>query len=264
MGLSYLRGASGVTGLIIDCHVHTQGGELDARLMRDAERLGVDRLVVSSLGSWAYEPTHEDCQQANRDVRRLTQEYPAVVLGLAYVNPCYPQAVEEFERCIAEWGFVGLKLWVACRVTDERVRPLMAKAGELRVPVLHHAWHKITGNLPHESYPHEIAQAAADFPQVQFIMAHIGGDWARGIRAVRHLRNVSVDTAGSNVEDGMIEAAVRQLGARRVLFGSDAHGSDLAVNLAKVTGARISARARRLVLGGNFARMASTLPSGRR
>jgi len=232
--------------------------------MRDAERLGVDRLVVSSLGSWAYEPTHEECRQANRAVHRLMQEYPGVVLGLAYVNPCYPQAVEEFERCVTEWGFVGLKLWVACRVTDARVRPLLAKAGELRVPVLHHAWHKITGNLPHESYPHEIAQAAADFPGVQFIMAHIGGDWVRGIRAVRHQRNVSVDTSGSIVEDGMIEAAVKELGARRVLFGSDAHGADLAVNLAKVTGARIPARARRLVLGGNFARMVSAMGSDQR
>jgi predicted TIM-barrel fold metal-dependent hydrolase len=216
----------------------------------------VDRLVVSSLGSWAYEPTHEDCVQANRDVRRLTEEYPGLVLGLAYVNPCYPEAVGEFERCVTEWGFVGLKLWVACRVTDDRVRPLLQKAGELRVPVQHHAWYKITGNLPHESYPHEVARAAAEFPQVRFIMAHIGGDWLRGIASVRHQPHVSVDTSGSIVEEGMIEAAVKALGARRVLFGSDAHGGDLAVNLAKIGGARIPVRARRLILGGNFARLA--------
>lgn len=242
--------------MIIDCHVHPQGAGLDPRLVRQAERLGVDRLVVSSLGSWAYEPSHEECEQGNRDVRRLMEEYPGLVLGLAYVSPCYPQAVEEFERCVAEWGFVGLKLWVACRATDERVRPVLEKARELRVPVLHHAWHKITGNLPHESYPEDVARAAADFPDVQFIMAHIGGNWVRGIRAVRDQPNVSVDSSGSVVEDGMIEAAVKELGARRVLFGSDAHGGDLAVNLAKVTDARIPVRARRLVLGGNFARLA--------
>jgi len=212
--------------------------------------------VVSCLGSWAYEPTHEDCQQANRAVRRLTLAYPDLVLGLAYVNPCHAEAAVEFERCVTEWGFVGLKLWVACRVTDERVRPLLEKARALRVPVLHHAWHKITGNLPHESYPHEVARVGADFPDVQLIMAHIGGDWLRGLRAVRDQPNVSVDTSGSIIEEGMIEAAVRALGARRVLFGSDAHGADLAVNLAKITGARIPVRARRLVLGANFARLA--------
>jgi predicted TIM-barrel fold metal-dependent hydrolase len=211
---------------------------------------------VSSLGSWAYEPTHDDCVQANRDVCHLTQQHPGLVLGLAYVNPAYPQAADEFERCVSEWGFVGLKLWVAVRCTDERVRPLLDIARRLRVPVQHHAWHKITGNLPHESFPHELARVAADYPDVQFIMAHIGGDWLRGIAAVRHQSNVSVDTSGSIIEDGMIETAVEQLGARRVLFGSDAHGGDLAVNLAKVTGARIPVRARRLVLGGNFARMA--------
>jgi predicted TIM-barrel fold metal-dependent hydrolase len=248
--------ARGGAELVIDCHVHTEGGGLDPRLIRHAERLGVDRLVVSSLGSWAYEPTHEDCQQANRDLRKLTLDYPGLVLGLAYVNPCHPEAGGEFERCVAEWGFVGLKLWVACRVTDDRVRPLLAKARGLRVPVQHHAWYKITGNLPHESYPHEVARAAAQFPEVQFIMAHIGGDWLRGIAAVRHQPNISVDTSGSIVEDGMIEAAVTALGARRVLFGSDAHGGDLAVNLAKIAGARIPVRARRLILGGNFARLA--------
>lgn len=193
--------------------------------------------------------------QANRDVRRLTQEYPNLVLGWAYVNPAYPRAVEEFERCVADWGFVGLKLWVAVRCTDERVRPLLEKARTLKVPVQHHAWHKITGNLPHESFPHELARAAADHPDVRFIMAHIGGDWLRGIAAVRHQPNISVDTSGSIIEDGMIEMAVEQLGARRVLFGSDAAGGDLAVNLAKITGARIPVRARWLVLGGNFARM---------
>jgi hypothetical protein len=236
--------------------VHPEGDALDPRLLRQAQRLGVDRLVVSSLGAWDYEPTHEECEQANRDVRRLTQQHPRLVLGLAYVNPCHPQALAEFERCVVEWGFVGLKLWVACRATDDRVRPLLAKAAQLRAPVLHHAWHKITGNLPHESYPEEVARAACDFPDVQFIMAHIGGDWVRGLRAVRHQPNVSVDTAGSIVECGMIEQAVAELGARRVIFGSDAHGADLAVNLAKVTGARIPVRARRLILGGNFARLA--------
>jgi hypothetical protein len=224
--------------------------------MRQAERLGVERLVVSCLGSMAYEPPHEECQQANRVVRRLTLEYPGLVLGLAYVNPCHAEAVAEFERCITEWGFIGLKLWVACRVTDERVRPLLEKAQQLRVPVLHHAWHKITGNLPHESFPHDVARAAADFPEVRFVMAHIGGDWLRGIRAIRRQPNVSVDTSGSIVEQGMIETAVKELGARRVLFGSDAHGADLAVNLAKIMGAQIPLRARRLVLGANFARLA--------
>jgi len=214
--------------------VHAEDRELSPRLLREAQRLGVERLVVSSLWSWRHEPAHEECEQANREVRRLMQEHPGLVLGLAYVNPCDERAPGELERCVREFGFVGLKLWVACRISDERVRPLLQRAQELRVPVLQHAWHKITGNLPHESYPEEVARAAADFPQVQFIMAHIGGDWVRGLRAVRHSPNVAVDTSG-NVTSGPPAPK-----AARGSFGTGSPFTDTTLTVGPFVGSQMS------------------------
>jgi predicted TIM-barrel fold metal-dependent hydrolase len=49
--------------------------------------------------------------------------------------------------------------------------------------------------------------------------------------------------------------AVRELGAERVLYGSDAAGRSFASQLGKVAGAEISDAARRLVLGENLRRM---------
>jgi hypothetical protein len=45
------------------------------------------------------------------------------------------------------------------------------------------------------------------------------------------------------------------LGARRVVFGSDAGGRSFASQLAKVLGAEINEVDRALILGGNIARM---------
>jgi len=83
-------------------------------------------------------------------------------------------------------------------------------------------------------------------------MAHIGGDWERGIAAVKDCPNVLVDTSGSIIDMGMVERSVEVLGANRVLFGSDAHGVDLSVALAKVLDAEISESDRQLILGGNM------------
>ena len=53
----------------------------------------------------------------------------------------------------------------------------------------------------------------------------------------------------------MVEMAVRELGAERVIYGSDFGGRSLASQLAKVYGADIPAEAKRLILGGNIRRL---------
>ena len=49
--------------------------------------------------------------------------------------------------------------------------------------------------------------------------------------------------------------AVRELGAERVLYGSDAGGRSFASQIAKVQGADISDDAKRLVFKGNLRRL---------
>lgn len=242
--------------MIIDCHVHLSGAELPARLIEDARRLGVDRLCVCSLGDFNYTPSHEQCVAANRDVVRVMESHPDLVIGFCYVNPTYTQeAVAEFSTCVEQFAMRGLKLWVSNFATDPRVFPVIEKAQELRVPVLMHAWKKATGNLPFESTPSDVAELARRFPGVNFIMAHIGGDWERGISAARGIHNLLVDTSGSIIECGMIESAVEALGAQRVVFGSDSPGVEPAVAFAKVMGADLSDDDRRLIMGENMRRL---------
>lgn len=243
--------------MIIDCHIHLHGAGIETELIESASALGVDQFCASSLGRrWSYEPTPKVFIQANDDVAKCMRKYPKQILGFAYLNPVYPtESLAEMRRCIEDLGMVGIKLWVAAYADDPRVFPLVEKAIEYRIPILQHAWYKATGNLPHESKPHHVAELARRYPWATIIMAHIAGDWERGIETVRDYPNVYVDTSGSIIEAGMIEHAVEELGAERVLFGSDAHGVDLPVALAKIIGAEIVDADREMILGGNMQKL---------
>jgi predicted TIM-barrel fold metal-dependent hydrolase len=72
---------------------------------------------------------------------------------------------------------------------------------------------------------------------------------------VRGLPNVTIDLGGFDPTAGVVEMAVRELGARRILYGSDVPGRSFASQLAKVVGADIAEADRRLILGENLRRL---------
>lgn len=176
--------------------------------------------------------------------------------GFVYLNPRHTDAcIAEMNRCIEGGPLVGVKLWVAVRAFEECLDPIVERAIELKAPVLQHTWYKITGNLPGESTSEDLAALAARHPKASFISAHTGGDWEIGIRAIRHLPNVTAEICGGDPTTGFVDMAVRELGAERVMYGSDYAGRSFASQLAKVFGADISEDAKRLILAGNIKRM---------
>ncbi|HIC70360.1 MAG TPA: amidohydrolase, partial [Candidatus Latescibacteria bacterium] len=123
------------------------------------------------------------------------------------------------------------------------------------VPILQHAWRKTTGNLEGESTPGDVAHLARRHPRARIIMAHLNGCNPRGIEEVADCPNIFIDTSGGDPERGVVELAVARLGARRVLFGSDAPIRHFGVSLAKVLGAELSDSVRRELLWNNAARL---------
>src|SRR5437867_3499953 len=67
--------------------------------------------------------------------------------------------------------------------------------------------------------------------------------------------HVKESLAESDPTAGLTEMAVRELGAERVIYGSDVPGRSFASQLAKVQGADIPEAAKRLILGGNLKRL---------
>ncbi|MGH8018466.1 MAG: amidohydrolase family protein, partial [Opitutaceae bacterium] len=157
--------------------------------------------------------------------------------------------------CVARGPMAGVKFWVAQRCSDREIDPLIRRAAELKAVIFQHTWFKITGNLPGESRPADLAALAARHPDVPLICGHTGGDWERGIQAIRHLKNLYADLAGSDPVAGFAEMAVRELGAERVIYGSDAAGRSFASQLGKVLGAALPDAVKQLILSDNLERL---------
>jgi predicted TIM-barrel fold metal-dependent hydrolase len=170
----------------------------------------------------SYDPSPQDFRRQNDQVIEAVEHSGGRALGFVYLNPKHTQeSLDELERCVRHGPMVGVKLWVAVRCRERRLDPIVRRAAELKAPVLQHTWDKITGNLPGESTAADLAALAARHPAASLIAAHTGGDWERGIRAIRPVANVTAEICGGDPTAGVVEMAVRELGAQRVIYGSD-------------------------------------------
>lgn len=244
----------------LHCHLSSVAGrtptERMARLVELADRMQIERVVVFMGWPFVYDPQPDELRRQNDQVLEALAHWHDRALGFVYVSPRHVDAsLDEIDRCVAEGPMVGLKLWVAGRCDDASLDPIVERAVELDAVIFQHTWFKAGGNLPGESTPNELAALAARHPRATFICGHAGGDWERGIRAARSVPNVSLGTGGFDPTAGAIEMAVRELGARRVLYASDAAGRSFASQLGKVFGADVSDDDKKLILGENLRRL---------
>lgn len=250
------------TDAIWDLHCHLSGvpgttvqERLDQMLIY-ADRMKVERMVYFMGLTWSSNPTPDDFRKQNDEVLEALRLAPQRLLGFAYVNGNYPQeSLAEIERCVAQGPMVGIKLWTARRCSDPEMDPLILRCSELQAVVYQHTWMKSQGNQPGESTPLDVVELARRHPHARIICGHTGGDWTRGIRAVRSTPQITIDLGGSEPTAGFVEMAVRELGADRILYGSDCGGRSFASQLAKVYGAPITSEQRQLILGQNLRRL---------
>lgn len=209
---------------IIDAHVHQWSYLSDPRGMETflGANPEIARLILASDLQGGYYPSSAEVAASNRSTLRFMELFPDRISGWCYVNPRLPDALDEFDRGM-DSGLLGLKLWVATRCSDPVTFPIIERAIEANVPMLVHTWRKEAGrgNLAEESLPTDMAALARLYPEGRFLMAHIGGDWEFGLRAIRKCPNVWVDFSGTVNEHGAYEQAVRDLGPDRVVFGTD-------------------------------------------
>ena len=227
-----------------------------AQLMAFADRMGVERLVVFMGQQFLTDPTPEQFRQQNDEVLQALSHWRHRAFGFVYLNPKHEEeSLAELDRCVKDGPMVGVKLWVAVRGHDPRLDAIIRRAAELKAVIFQHTWIKTTGNLEGESTPMDLAELAARHPTAAIICGHTGGNWEIGIRAIRSLPHVAIDLGGSDPTSGFVEMAVRELGAERILYGSDIGGRSFASQLAKVYGANITPQERRLILGENLKRL---------
>src|SRR3954452_477390 len=168
--------ARGPSGPVVDCHCHVGKGEAMSApwttyadpevTLRRAEEAGIDRTVIFPIEN----PTYE---RANREIARIVEKYPGKFIGFAKHDPVAEAGSIRrlLTREVKELGLRGLKLH------KTPTREVLDTVAELKVPILFHP--------PKVADYHMIA---ASFPQVNFIMAHLGSfasqNWAEHIAAI--------------------------------------------------------------------------------
>lgn len=236
--------------LVIDIHGHcgamvqcaTVTLKEQAAMM---DRVGIDVAIVSSIAALKGQ-----ISTGNDAVREIIDRYPGRIFGYIHVSANYPELIApEIARCCAHPGFVGIKVYQnGIPFSDPRFDPAWDAARDRNLPVLAHTW---GGNLT------GFDAVALRFPTVSFIAGHAGSDFAYQayIDAARRAPNLYLDLTCSRDYTNMIPHFVTQLGAERLVWGTDIPLFSMAQQISKVLFASISDTDKSLILGRNAIRI---------
>jgi len=246
--------------MIIDFHCHigqskifSKGSGTAKDLVKLMDKRKIDKAVLIPTASPRKPRYYEDALEAYR-------EFPDRFYPFFLANPREENVCEILEMVVEKYGFKGLKMhpsFLGVAADDrEWVYPIAEKAKELKICMMIHSDPSIYAT------PWQIGLLAIDFPEVPIVMAHMGfvdviyNDAA--INMAKRAPNLYLETCGVSAE-GKVALAVREIGAHRVLYGSDMPFHDPAFDMARIEYADISAEDKKLLMGENAKRLLDSL-----
>ena len=188
--------------MIIDSHVHLSNNDPTAdRLVEEADRLGIDKLVVFGTGGWSYEgPGNDECLvAAEKHPERLI---PFAHLPFGHVEPI------EVDRCIRR-GFKGFKvLTPTADLNDDAYWPIYQRIEYYRVPVLFHLGIVAVreGQYLYDVDTARMRPVFLDrilraFPKIVIWGAHLGNPWyEEATMLARWHKDLYFDLSGSSLK----------------------------------------------------------------
>lgn len=244
---------------IIDVHGHLgywfnftipwRNGSDMVRLMDIA---GV-RCVIAS----GHSGISADYRLGNSQLLEAMGKYPGRILGYCSVNPNYPakEIKQEIDRCLGA-GMLGLKFHPSMhrqKVTAEGYRPAWEAANDLGLCVLAH-----TGAGDAFCGIGLFEEPARDYPNAKIILGHSGFGYEgtrQCIELARKYPNLYLDITCSIAYRGLLERIVNELGADRVLYGTDMPFMDCRPQIGRFAFSELDDKQLELALGGNAKRL---------
>ena len=232
-------------------------------LLQAMDRDGIDRAVVMGMG-WA---DYDLAVEANDHLIEAVGNHPERLTGFASVNPGWgDRAVEEAHRC-AEAGLRGIGEihpdTQAIDIADAALMsPLMDWARALSMPLLLHCSEPVGHAYPGKgrTTPDRVLALIQNFPENVVICAHWGGGlpfYALMPEVEAALSNVYFDSAASPFlyRPEVYSRVIDLVGETRVLFATDFPLMQPSRPLSEVEKLPLDDCQRRLLLGGNAARL---------
>ena len=235
---------------IVDIHGHygkwvefpIWGGDADD-LVAEMDRIGIQASVVSHQAVLSSE-----VQWGNDEVFKGMQRHPGRILGYATCLPINDKlGIDEIKRCV-DRGMPAIKLhsYNGIPYDAPAYRKIWEYADKLRMPVLLHTW----GDL--NTYRTIFEKA----PNTPILCGHSGAvNPNQYVEYARQFPNIHLELCSSRSADGLVEFFVREIGAERVVWGSDAPWLSYQQQIGRVLFADIPESAKRLILAGNAKRI---------
>lgn len=220
---------------MIDAHCHIGPGlrapipfgpifatETGEQLLELLAGTGIDQALVmapSWEGGWdGNDFVDPDYRRANEAIADAVQRHPGRLVGVARVNPKFGNdAVRELERCFTDYGFRGLKLNNEADGFEPTNLRLLSPLAEV---CLAHDAPLLVRTGFHPCEPLLFLPLAQAHPKLNIVLLHMGGRiHGDAIITAQQAPNVYLETAAQMPRS--IVAAVKALGADRVVFGTD-------------------------------------------
>ncbi len=244
---------------VFDCHGHF-GTSLDFPMYRNSaaemlavmDGMGIDRLGISSLDA-----CYCDQRRGNQETYAAAAAHPDRFVAYAVINPNFPEAIADE---LAAWPKQAPRPMIKLHpylhrypVTGPNYREMWEFADRASAVVLSHTWESdpTCGPLMFEPL-------ARQYPGARIILGHSGvtrKGYEEAIQAARRCDNLYLDTTGSQSHEGIVEDCVEQVGAGRVLFGSDLPFLEAAMGIGRIAFARLPDSGKEAILGLNFKRL---------
>lgn len=216
----------------IDSHAHVNIGAENTsdRVLYYADKLGINKLMISRPITSLSEATPENFRKVNDSVIQCMKQHPDRFTGTVVFNASYQkESLEEIDRCIGA-GMVGAgELYRQVKINDPLYYPIIEKFIDLKMIMMQHSIvgysrvKRYAGEPVSGSLPEDFVDIAKRYPEAIFQYAHIGGgiDWEYACKTLKDSPNVYVDVSGSNNVANMIDFAMKYIGEDRLFFGCD-------------------------------------------
>jgi hypothetical protein len=172
---------------------------------------------------------------SNDEILRLAAEHEDVLIPFVSIDPHRPDAADEARRLIAQHRVRGFKFHPSLQAffPDDRLAyPLYEVIAEHRLPAVFHTGQTAVGSglkggggvLLKYSNPIHLDEVAADFPEMQVVMAHPSVPWQdEALSVAVHKANVWIDLSGWSPKyfPPQLVRYANSLLKDKVLFGTD-------------------------------------------
>ena len=199
-----------------------------------------------------------DPEAGNDDAAARIAKHSALRFWVV-IDPLKPRTYEQAEKMLALPHCAGIKIH-----PEEHGYPIARHGSTLFEFAQKNGATILTHSGEENSLPEDFARFCDVFSDVVLILAHLGcgydNDPSHQVRAIQKTKseNVFVDTSSAqSLTPNLIEWAVGEIGAERILYGTDAPLYSSAMQRARIDSADIDDDSKRLILRDNALRILS-------